>query len=92
MGERLFPFFPEKEPETVALEEAQRREARTAEAWMAYDFANLSMPEDIRERARAWGMEHWAQVLWSNAFQAGYRQAVRERTPKPSLETDRRPT
>lgn len=61
--------------------ETQRRlrdERDRAEQAMAYALANLKMPEDIRERARSWGMEAWAEVLWNNAFQAGYREARRD--------------
>lgn len=67
----------EGNPEQAAIDKKLRAEARAAEAAMAYDFANLHMPEDIRSRAKAWGMEAWAEVLWNNAFQAGYRQALR---------------
>lgn len=44
---------------------------------MAEQFANLHMPEDIRSRARAWGMEAFCEVLWNNAFQAGWRECAR---------------
>lgn len=54
-------------------------ERRKADAEMAYRFANLEMPEDIRSRARAWGMEAFCEVLWNNAFQAGFREAMRGR-------------
>lgn len=57
-----------------------RDERNRAEAEMAYRFANLAMPEDIRSRARAWGMEGFCEVLWNSAFQAGYREASRATT------------
>ena len=53
-------------------------ERRRADAAMAVRFANLKMPEDIRARARVWGIEAWATVLWNNAFQCGYREAMRD--------------
>jgi len=52
-------------------------ERKAAEAEMAYQHANLHMPEDIRSRAKAWGMEAFCEVLWSNAFQAGWREKSR---------------
>lgn len=54
-------------------------ERAEAEAEMARRFAAMQMPEDIRSRAKAWGMEAFCEVLWSNAFQAGYREAMRDR-------------
>lgn len=59
-------------------------EKARANADMAYRLANLRMPSDIRERARVWGMEAWAEVLWNNAFQAGWRECLR------AAEDDRR--
>ena len=47
---------------------------------------NLVMPEDIRSRAQAWGMEAFCEVLWNSAFQTGFREARRPRvneTPDP---------
>jgi len=62
-----------KEPHKLSAE------LRQAEAEMAYRYANLQMPEDIRSRARSWGMEAFCVVLWNNAFQAGFREAMRSR-------------
>lgn len=56
---------------------ADERDRAAAE--MSVKYANLHMPEDIRSRAKAYGMEAWAEVLWNNAFQAGYREAIRDR-------------
>lgn len=58
-------------------EKKLRDERQRADAEQAYRFANMHMPEDIRSRARAYGMEAWAEVLWNNAFQAGFREAMR---------------
>lgn len=64
------------DPLRETMERIARERAATAQR-MAEDFAGLHMPEDIRSRARTWGMEAWATVLWSNAFQAGYRAGLR---------------
>lgn len=64
-------------PEQIDVAKKLERERRRGEARMAYQFANLHMPEDIRQRARAWGMEAFITVLWNNAFQAGWREAER---------------
>lgn len=65
--------------EEQALVKRLAQEKARANAEMAEKLANLAMPSDIRERARSWGMEAWATVLWNNAFQAGYREAMRDR-------------
>lgn len=52
-------------------------EKKAAEAEMAYQFANLQMPSDLRERAKSWRMEAFCEVLWNNAFQAGWRERDR---------------
>ena len=49
---------------------------------MARRYADLQMPDDIRARARVWGLEAFCEVLWSNAFQTGYRAAVEEFSPE----------
>lgn len=64
--------------EEQALVKRLSAEKARADAEMAERFANLHMPEDIRSRAKSWGMEAWATVLWNNAFQAGYREAMRD--------------
>ena len=77
----LSRFFRHVTPDPCA--ETQRKlaaERDRCNAEMAYRLANLQMPEDIRSRARAWGMESFCEVLWCNAFQAGYREAVRDRS------------
>lgn len=69
------------QPDKAAVETEKRliAEKRAADAEMAYHLANLAMPADLRSRARAWGMEAFCEVLWNNAFQAGYREAMRNR-------------
>lgn len=70
-----FPWLVDDAAET-ALKEAKVEERRLSEAKMAWDFANLHMPEDLRQRAEAWGMSAFCELLWNNAFQAGYREAL----------------
>jgi hypothetical protein len=55
---------------------------RRADAEMAIRFANLHMPEDLRARAKSWRLEAFFEVLWNNAFQAGYREGLRDRGNK----------
>lgn len=69
----------QRDPHEVEAQRKLQDERRRAEADMAYRLANLAMPADIRSRARAWGMEAFCEVLWNNAFQAGYREAMRDR-------------
>lgn len=72
-------------PGTLAEYQARQAledERRKADAEMAYSFANTHMPADIRSRARAWGMAAFCEVLWNNAFQAGYREAMRCRAER----------
>lgn len=63
--------------EEQALAKRLAQERAVADAAMAYAFANLHMPEDIRSRAKLWGMEAFCELLWNNAFQAGWREANR---------------
>lgn len=65
--------------EENALVKRLAAERARANAEMAERYANLSMPDDIRQRAKAWGFEAFAEMLWNNAFQAGYREAIRDR-------------
>jgi len=66
-----------RQPGMAAQLEAEKQlhlEKAAAEARMAYEFANLHIPNDIRARAKAWGMESFCEVLWNSAFQAGWRE------------------
>ena len=74
LHEQLFGTAEEHRLAKMLAEESVR-----ARVDMAWRFANLHMPSDIRGRARAWGMETWAEVLWNNAFQAGWRECLRAR-------------
>lgn len=75
-----FPGWTEPTKTERALADKAKSESRDAEAQLAYRFANLLMPEDIRSKARVWGMEAFCEVLWNNAFQAGFREASRDMT------------
>lgn len=73
-----YPFgAPDAAERAAAKKLADERDLANAE--MAMRFANLHMPEDIKARAASWGMSAWAEVLWNSAFQAGYREAMRDR-------------
>ena len=74
----LYRAGPTDEERETAERLAQEKAA--ADAAMAHEFANLQMPEDIRRRAKEWGMEAFCEVLWANGFQAGWRE--RQRTIK----------
>lgn len=88
-NEQLAAELLEPLPHAWAVKEAARRlavpkstimEKRHSDAKMAYDYANLLMPEDIRSRAKEWGMEAFCEVLWNVGFQSGYREAMRDGT------------
>lgn len=75
MGDWLKKGRDEPDLLRATMKRIERERAAAAQR-VVEDFADLHMPEDIRSRARSWGMEAWATVLWSNAFQAGYRAGV----------------
>lgn len=52
-------------------------ERRAADTEMAKRLASILMPEDIRSRAKSWRMEAFCEVLWSAAFQAGWRERAK---------------
>ena len=74
--DRPYQFLPSEKADEMRKANTEKQ---AAEAEIARCFADSQMPEDIRSRAKAWGMESWATVLWSNAFLAGYRAAMRVR-------------
>jgi hypothetical protein len=80
----IWKHYPFGAPDAAEREAAKRLAAErdAANSEMAVRFANLHMPEDIRVRAASWGMSAWAEVLWNSAFQAGYREAMRDRAPQ----------
>lgn len=74
-------FHRQSEDARIAREAriAAEDEARQAEAEIAREWANAQMPQDIKDRARAWGLEAFITVMWSSAFMAGYREGRRDR-------------
>ena len=72
--------FGSSEEREVVKRLALERKAAASE--MAYQLANLHMPEDIRSRAKVWGMEAFCELLWNNAFQAGWRESRRAAATK----------
>lgn len=49
-----------------------------ADKSMADALATSLIPEDIRSRAKTWGMENFCEVLWNNAFHAGWKECEKE--------------
>ncbi len=76
--------------EDQALAKRLTEEKVRAAVQMAEAYANLQIPEDILSRAKAWRMESFMTVLWNNAFQAGYRQALRDSAAKNDAAMDGR--
>lgn len=58
-------------------------ERRNAEAQLFDATAYRDMPEDLRSRAREWGLEAFMCLVWSKAFQCGYIQSERDRANIP---------
>jgi len=84
VNERNAKFNPMLEymlPDPVEQELEQRRirERRQAEAQAFHAVAYLSMPEDLKESAKAWGVSAIMEAVWMNAFECGYKQANRDR-------------
>lgn len=61
--------------EAEAKAEADARMAE-AKAEMADALMSSEMPEDLRTRARAWGVEALMECVWINAYGRGYRRAM----------------
>lgn len=61
---------------------AQKRiaEKRAAEAQAFHAMAYREMPEDLRSRAKEWGVSSLMEVVWMSAWENGYKQAVRDAT------------
>jgi hypothetical protein len=62
----------------VELERQRQVERRNAEAEAFNAVAFRTMPEDIRNRAKEWGLEAFVCGVWNNAFQCGYLQSRRD--------------
>jgi hypothetical protein len=70
-------FQPDHEAE---LEHKRRQEQRAAEAQAFHAIAYRDMPEDLRVSARNWGVEAIMDAVWMNAWECGYKQAIRDRS------------
>lgn len=75
--DRQFANIFGRDPEEERLAEEREKERRKADALAMHHLANLQMPEDMKQRAKEWGLEAFMEAVWLNAFQCGYRQAVR---------------
>lgn len=66
----------------LSSELAQERvaEKRAAEAQAFHAAAYREMPEDLRSRAKEWGVSSLIEAVWMNAWENGYKQAVRDAT------------
>lgn len=84
MGDRNSPgpfgtAFPIFQPDPATeLEHKRRQEQRTAEAQAFHAIAYREMPEDLRTSAKLWGVEAIMDAVWMNAWECGYKQAVRD--------------
>jgi len=72
-----FPIF-QPDPQNE-LEHQRLREKRLAEAQAYHALAYREMPADLRDRAKEWGVSALMEAIWLNAWDCGYRQAVRDR-------------
>lgn len=58
------------------------KEAEAAEKAAKIEMANAliarEMPDDLRARAKAWGVEAFMDVVWLNAYGRGYCAAIRD--------------
>ncbi len=83
MGNNTHPYltnlFARHQAEGKTEQKLADEKAR-ADAEMAYTFANLEMPRDLRNRARAWKMEALMEAVWNSGFQAGWKERGRSRS------------
>lgn len=70
------------------LERQRQIERRNAEAEAFNAMAYRAMPEDIRSRAKEWGLEAFICVVWNNAFQCGYLQSRRDAARAEAVEKE----
>ncbi|TAX45978.1 hypothetical protein ELI02_30180 (plasmid) [Rhizobium leguminosarum] len=68
-------FQPDRATE---LEHQRRQEQHAAEAQAFHAIAYREMPEDLRVSARSWGVEAIMDAVWMNAWECGYKQAMRD--------------
>ncbi|NTG73243.1 hypothetical protein G6M02_07855 [Agrobacterium rhizogenes] len=70
----------------LELEHKRRDEKRTAEAQAFHATAYLSMPAELKSRAKEWGVSALMEAIWMNAWECGYLQANRDRAVAPEQE------
>lgn len=78
--------FAKTNPVEAELSRKREQERRDADALMRDAAIYRSMPEDLRSRAREWRLEAFMCAVWSNAWQAGYLQAERDRQALRGIE------
>ncbi|WP_271024876.1 hypothetical protein [Rhizobium sp. RCAM05973] len=72
----------------LELEHKRRDEKRTAEAQAFHAIAYLSMPEDLKSRAKEWGVLTLMEAVWMNAWECGYKQSNRDISLAKAKEAD----
>ena len=74
-AEKLYPLLA---PDVSAAE--RRRLAveafAAAKERIVAEAISAEMPDDLRARAKAWGVEAVMEVVWHNAYLRGYRAAL----------------
>jgi len=64
------------------IDRRRRHERRNAEALALDAAAYQHMPEDLRSRAKAWGVSTLMDAVWLNAYRCGYLQRGRDAQPR----------
>lgn len=81
MGDRndIVDIFWGKQTEVESeIERNRRLERRNAEALALDAAAYRHMPEDLRQRAKEWGVTAIMDAVWLNAYRCGYLQRGRD--------------
>jgi len=87
MGDRndIFDAFWGNKTEVESeIDRRRRHERRSAEALALDAAAYQHMPEDLRNRAKAWGVSTLMDAVWLNAYCCGYLQRGRDEAPSDS--------
>lgn len=69
---------PFKQDLEAQLADKRATEKRAAEAQAFHAMAYREMPEDLRNRAKEWGVSALMEAVWLNAWENGYKQACRD--------------
>lgn len=64
------------------IDRNRRLERRNAEALALDAVAYREMPEDLRSRAKEWGVSALMEAVWMNGFRSGYLQRGRDASPR----------